>query len=74
MAGDYHVAYSDGRIGRIHADTREIWRNMDLWKLVSMLEHRAPYFPVVALLGDPLEAAPPRVPNGSSSDEEWKHW
>jgi hypothetical protein len=47
---------------------------MDLWKLVSMLEHQALYFPVVALLGDELEAAPAELPNGSSEEDRWKQW
>lgn len=47
---------------------------MDLWKLVSMLANRALYFPVVATLGDQLEAAPLELPEGSSNLDKFKQW
>jgi hypothetical protein len=46
-----------------------IWRYMDLAKFVSMLQNNALYFPVVADLGDNLEAAPPRLPSNASAME-----
>jgi hypothetical protein len=74
MSDTFHCAYSDGSIARITSPTREIWRYMDLGKLVSMLQHKALYFPVVAALGDELEAARPRLPEGSSADDQHKRW
>jgi hypothetical protein len=35
---------------------------MDLAKVVSMLDHNALYFPVLAALNDDLEGSLPRVP------------
>jgi len=54
-----------------------IWRYMDLAKFASMLQNEALYFPVVAELGDDLEAAPPRVPSNASplqQQEVFSHW
>ncbi len=47
---------------------------MDLWKLVSMLEHRALYFPVIAELNDGLEAVPLKLPHGSTEQDRWQQW
>ena len=64
MDAPFHVALSDGRIAGIRAETDQLWRYMDLWKLGSMLANRGLYFPVVATLGDQLEAAPLELPEG----------
>src|ERR1022692_3386846 len=40
----------------------QLWRFMDLAKLVTMLDRQALYFPVLAALDDKLEGALPRVP------------
>jgi toxin ParE1/3/4 len=74
VMGNGRTAYSDGSIARVNPDTPVIWRYMDLGKFVSMLEHGGLYFPVVAALGDELEAVRPRLPDGSSETEEWKRW
>lgn len=47
-----------------------IWRYMDFAKFVSMLQNGALYFPVVATLGDDLEAAVPRLPKDSGPLEQ----
>jgi hypothetical protein len=49
---------------------------MDLGKLVSMLAHRALYFPVVASLGveDQLEAVRPNLPAESTDIERCQGW
>src|SRR5580704_19031648 len=42
-----------------------------------MLQHGALYFPVLASLGDELEAARPRLPDGSSELDRlhaWRRW
>src|SRR2546429_8668857 len=57
--------------------TARIWRYMDFGKLVSMLANGALYFPVVASLGDELEAARPRLPIGSTAKDQriaWRSW
>lgn len=47
-----------------------IWRYMDFAKFVSMLQNEALYFPVVAELGDELEAASPRLPGDATALEQ----
>ena len=77
MDDAFRVAYSDGSIGRIRAETSEIWRYMDLGKLVSMLQHRALYFPVIASFPDALEAARPKLPGGTAAIDQhiaWRSW
>ena len=72
MDAPFHVALSDGRIAGIRAETDQLWRYMDLWKLVSMLANRGLYFPVVATLGDQLEAAPLELPEGGLIIEKFQ--
>lgn len=48
----------------------QVWRYMDLGKLVSMLDHNALYFPTLAALKDELEGAPPRRPLGAPAWDE----
>lgn len=74
MDAPFHVALSDGRIAGIRAETDQLWRYMDLWKLVSMLANRGLYFPVVATLGDQLEAAPLELPEGGLIIEKFQQW
>ena len=55
----------------------QLWRFMDLAKFVSMLNHKALYFRVLAKLDDKLEGALPRVPPGASERDKrtaWKFW
>jgi hypothetical protein len=66
----YHCASSDGSIAGVAAPSPDVWRYMDLWGLVSMLEHNALYFPVLAELGDELEGARPRLPKRSMASDE----
>lgn len=74
------IAYWGPPLTPIPEATPGIWRYMDLGKLVSMLAFQALYFPVVALLGDELEAARPRLPAGSTDMDQrqalisWAQW
>jgi hypothetical protein len=73
----YHALYSDGSLSAISSPTRELWRYMDLWKLVAMLRNEAVYFPVLASLSDELEAAEPRLPehcNNIDQSLRWRRW
>jgi len=47
----------------------QLWRFMDLAKLVSILDRNALYFPVLASLNDELEGSPPRPPQGATDED-----
>lgn len=82
MNSDFRLAYwgTGTLVTRIPEARAGIWRYMDLGKLISMLVHQALFFPVVASLGDELEAARPKLPAGSTETERrqasfsWKQW
>src|ERR1022692_1802322 len=56
------LSYVDMGTRQVPPPEAQIWRFMDLAKLVTMLDRQALYFPVLAALDDKLEGALPRVP------------
>lgn len=68
------LAYVDMGTDNVPESETQLWRFMDLAKLVSILDHQALYFPVVAALGDKLEGALPRVPPGATPLDKRDAW
>jgi hypothetical protein len=71
------LSYVDMGTRRVPPPEAQLWRFMDLAKLVSMLDHSALYFPVLAALDDELEGALPRLPPKATAREKeypWKVW
>lgn len=62
----WNLGLSTEPLSAVPPDTR-IWRYMDLAKFISMLQNGALYFSVLAMLGDDMEAALPRVPENASA-------
>jgi len=63
------LGFSKEPLSPLPVEESRIWRYMDLAKFVAMLQHGALYFPVMAKLGDDLEAAPPRLPTDADEIE-----
>jgi hypothetical protein len=63
------LSYVDMGTLKVPPPEAQLWRFMDLAKLVSMLDHSALYFPVLASLNDELEGSSPRPPQ-TATDEE----
>lgn len=68
------LTYVDMTTDNVPGSETQLWRFMDLAKLVSILDHRALYFPVVAALDDKLEGALPRVPTGATPFDKRDAW
>jgi len=64
------LSYVDMGTRQVPPPEAQLWRFMDLAKLVSMLDHNALYFPVLASLNDELEGSPPRPPQGSTDEDK----
>ena len=71
------LSYVDMGTRQVPPPEAQLWRFMDLAKFVSMLNHNALYFSVLAALKDELEGALPRLPpNATVLEREypWKVW
>jgi hypothetical protein len=59
------LSYVDVGTDQVPPPEAQLWRFMDLAKFVSMLDHQALYFPVLAALDDQFEGALPKSPSGT---------
>lgn len=67
------LSYVDMGTRQVPPPEAQLWRFMDLAKLVTMLDRQALYFPVLAALDDKLEGALPRVPPDATARERRMH-
>ena len=63
------LSYVDMGTRQVPPAEAQLWRFMDLAKLVSILDRNALYFPVLASLNDELEGSPPRPPQGATDED-----
>ena len=68
------LSYVDMGTRQVPPPEAQLWRFMDLAKLVTMLDRQALYFPVLAALDDKLEGALPRVPPDATARERKDAW